>query len=110
MATRKRKVEAKRPLSADTSEPTQRAVPDWVAQGYLDKLSRIADALEKVAKLMQEFKPPVMPGPAGLDFIDGQWRRRAGDVYARVAEPGSPNAGDAETFGTAHDDNPPRSL
>jgi hypothetical protein len=82
----------KSPLSADTTQPVER---DRIAHAYM---SRMAGALEEIAKLLQVVaKPPVMmPGTDNRDrdFIDGQWRRRAGDVYASVAEPGSPNAGD----------------
>jgi hypothetical protein len=96
-------------LSADTpSEDQLVAVPDRVMQN----LGRIASALEEIAKIMMQTfgKPPVVGQPTAdipvQQYMSGQWHRRAGDIYDRVAEPGSPNAGTSmadEMFGTAHD-------
>jgi hypothetical protein len=54
-------------------------------------LGRIADALEVLAAQPR----PTAEVPL-QQYISGQWRRRDGDVYVRVAEPGSPNAGDID--------------
>jgi hypothetical protein len=95
----------KRPLSADAPTQEQLVVaPDRVFQN----LGRIASALEEIAKIMQVIgKPPATAQPTAevpvQQYMSGQWHRRAGDVYDRVAEPGTPNAGDNEFFGTAHD-------
>jgi hypothetical protein len=98
-------------LSADTPEQASEeqlvVVPDRVFQN----LGRIASALEEIAKIMQVIgKPPATAQPGAevpvQQYMSGQWRRRAGDIYDRVAEPGSPNAGTSmadEMFGTAHD-------
>jgi hypothetical protein len=96
-------------LSADTPSEEQQpvVVPDRVFQN----LGRIATALEDIATFMRVITSP--PGTATptaevplQTYMSGQWRRRAGDIYDRVAEPGSPNAGTSmadEMFGTAHD-------
>jgi hypothetical protein len=63
-------------------------------------LKRIAKALEALAKPQQTAEVPVQ------QYMSGQWHRRDGDIYDRVAEPGTPNAGTTmadEMFGTAHD-------
>jgi hypothetical protein len=98
--------DASEPLSADTTEQLV-VVPDRVFQN----LGRIATALEDIATFMRVITSP--PGTASptaevplQTYMSGQWRRRAGDIYDRVAEPGSPNAGTTmadEMFGTAHD-------
>jgi hypothetical protein len=102
MAAKKSKQPLKRPLSADTTEQLV-VVPDRVFQN----LGRIASALEEIAKIMQVIgKPPGTSPTAEVPlqtYMSGQWSRRDGDIYDRVAEPGTPNAGDNEFFGTAHD-------
>lgn len=90
-----------------TSEEQLVVVPDRVFQN----LGRIATALEDIATFMRVMTSP--PGAATptaevplQTYMSGQWRRRDGDIYDRVAEPGSPNAGATmadEMFGTAHD-------
>jgi hypothetical protein len=106
MTTKKRKPTPKRPLSADATTEQLVVVPDRVFQN----LGRIATALEEIAKIMQVIgKPPGTSPTAEVPlqtYMSGQWRRRDGDIYDRVAEPGTPNAGTTmadEMFGTAHD-------
>jgi hypothetical protein len=103
----------KRPLGADRTDLTE---ADQLADQYmisrrfgeltsvLDRngqiLLRIAKALEALAKPQPTAEVPVQ------QYMSGQWRRRDGDIYDRVAEPGTPNAGTTmadEMFGTAHD-------
>ena len=69
--------------------PNTRPVLDEI----LVELRRIADVLEAQSR-----------APAPPQFVSGGFRRRGGDVYARVAEPGSPNAGDIDG------NNPPRDI
>jgi hypothetical protein len=56
--------------------------------------------LRRIASLLEaQSRPPAPP-----QFISGGFRRRAGNIYARVAEPGTPNAGDVDG------NNPPRDI
>jgi hypothetical protein len=62
-----------------------------------EELHRIADILDDVTH-----RPPPHIQPDR--FLSGRWHRRDGTVYARVAEPGSPNAGNI------HGNHPSRPL
>ena len=61
-------------------------------------LRRIASVLEKIAKPPVQRTVPDQPvgEPADERYMSGQWHRRSGDVYASVAEPGTPNAGESD--------------
>jgi hypothetical protein len=57
-------------------------------------LRRIAAVLEKIESGMRPTQPRPDPGdPENRKFLSGRWHRRSGNIYGRVAEPGSPNAG-----------------
>lgn len=57
-------------------------------------LNRIANAFERPVTEVRTADPVEVP-----EFMSSQWHRRSGDIYARVAEPGSPNSRD-----TSHGD------
>jgi hypothetical protein len=53
------------------------------------ELHRIADILEMATQRPRSAQPPA-------SLMSGRWHRRDGNVYSRVAERGSPNAGNLE--------------
>jgi hypothetical protein len=63
------------------------------------ELHRIGDLIDEA--IHQPRPLPERPPPR---FLSGRWHARDGTVYSRVAEVGSPNAGNI------HGNNPPRSL
>lgn len=99
MVTKKKAV--KRPAS-QVSEVGSAAALDARLGEMAALLRRIATTLEKIAASaggQRVVSIPTRQGPDGVleHFLDGQWHRRSGDVYAKVAEPGSPNAGETES-------------
>lgn len=83
-----------RALSADTTTAERPDVGFMVTVGR--SLDDIARTLEKIAGLLDILtKPPVAMVGGEPVFMAGGWHRRSGDVYASVAEPGSPNAAGA---------------
>ena len=95
----KKKAATRKPIEPDLLE-----VLTFIAR----ETTRISGALERIVDSM--LQPPMQHrvGPSDLaggseEYMSGQWHRRPGDVYDKVASPGTANAGD-ETFGTAHAD------
>jgi hypothetical protein len=110
MAATKSKKPVK-PVKGDPANHKPAWDPNKTQERTLQSLDRIAVALEEIAKMLEMLEEitkmvAVLTGPpvttsderagSGPRFISGGFRRRAGDIYGRVAEPGSPNAGDRD--------------
>ena len=95
---------AKKKTTTKPIEPDLLEVLTFIAR----ETTRISGALERIVDSMLQQPTMHRVGPSDLaggseEYMSGQWHRRAGDVYDKVASPGTANAGD-ETFGTAHEE------
>ena len=94
---------AKKKAPTKSIEPDLLEVLTFIAR----ETSRISGALERIVDSMLQQPTMHRVGPSDLaggseEYISGQWHRRPGDVYDKVASPQTPNAGNV-SLGTAHD-------
>ena len=101
MPTPKKRKPAKKAAMTKRPDPDLLELVQFIAR----EMARISGALEQLVVKSPQVRlhrvgPSDLPG-GNEEFMSGSYHRRAGNIYDKVASPGTPNAGDADADDTS---------